>query len=225
IAAVAGVAVLLALAAPFLGARFGFPDAGNAAEDKSVREAYDMTTEAFGSGANGPLLLAADISGSGAAATVESVAQEIASTDGVASVSPPVLNEAGDTAVFTVVPTTGPQDDATADLVVSTLVRAYERQAGNLSALLGALAHSAREEAAMQRLLRGRVPRARPDPRRAVDRGGRDRRAGVGARRRHAGGLPRAAPGRRARSSWPGASTPTSTRWSRRPGSGPTPCP
>lgn len=41
--------------------------------------------------------------------------------------------------------------DATADLVVSTLVLAYERRAGNLAALLGALAHSAREEAAMQR--------------------------------------------------------------------------
>ncbi|NED99314.1 MMPL family transporter [Phytoactinopolyspora halotolerans] len=116
IATVVGVAVLLALAAPFLGARFGFPDAGNEAEEKSVRHAYDMTAEAFGSGANGPLLLAADISGSDAAA-LESVAQQIASTEGVASVSPPVLNEAGDTAVFTVIPTTGPQDDATADLV------------------------------------------------------------------------------------------------------------
>ena len=41
--------------------------------------------------------------------------------------------------------------DATADLVVSTLVLAYERQAANLSALLGALAGSARDEAAMQR--------------------------------------------------------------------------
>lgn len=41
--------------------------------------------------------------------------------------------------------------DATADLVVSTLVLAYERRAGNLSALLGALATSARDEAAMQR--------------------------------------------------------------------------
>ena len=41
--------------------------------------------------------------------------------------------------------------DATADLVVSTLVLAYERRAGNLSALLGALARSARDEAAMQR--------------------------------------------------------------------------
>jgi tight adherence protein B len=35
--------------------------------------------------------------------------------------------------------------------VVSTLVLAYERRAGNLSALLGALATSARDEAAMQR--------------------------------------------------------------------------
>ncbi len=41
--------------------------------------------------------------------------------------------------------------DATADLVVSTLVLAYERRAGNLSGLLGALATSARDEAAMQR--------------------------------------------------------------------------
>jgi Flp pilus assembly protein TadB len=41
--------------------------------------------------------------------------------------------------------------DATADLVVSTLVLAYERRATNLSGLLGALAASAREEAAMQR--------------------------------------------------------------------------
>lgn len=41
--------------------------------------------------------------------------------------------------------------DATADLVVSTLVLAYERRAGNLSALLGALATSARQEAAMAR--------------------------------------------------------------------------
>lgn len=41
--------------------------------------------------------------------------------------------------------------DATADLVVSTLVLAYERRAGNLSALLGALSTSARDEAAMQR--------------------------------------------------------------------------
>ncbi|WP_165367765.1 MMPL family transporter, partial [Phytoactinopolyspora endophytica] len=116
IAAVAGVAALLALAAPFLGAQFGFPDAGNDAEGNSGRQAYDMTTEGFGAGANGLLLLAADLSASGGD-TVEAVAQEITATEGVASVTPPVLNESGDTAVFTVIPATGPQDDATEELV------------------------------------------------------------------------------------------------------------
>ncbi|MGI3199575.1 MMPL family transporter [Streptomyces sp. GLT-R25] len=38
-------------------------------------------------------------------------------TPGVASVAPPLLNQAGDTAVLTVTPTTGPQDQATQDLV------------------------------------------------------------------------------------------------------------
>ena len=41
--------------------------------------------------------------------------------------------------------------DATADLVVSALILASERRAGNLTEMLSALAHSAREEANMQR--------------------------------------------------------------------------
>ena len=61
VAAVAGVAVLLALAAPFLGVRFGFPDAGNNREGTSTRQAYDLQAEAFGPGANGPLLLVAEL--------------------------------------------------------------------------------------------------------------------------------------------------------------------
>src|SRR5690606_1437856 len=38
-------------------------------------------------------------------------------TPGVAAVVPPAVNEAGDAAVVTVIPTTGPQDEATEDLV------------------------------------------------------------------------------------------------------------
>ena len=41
VAAIVGVAALLALAAPFLGVRFGFPDAGNNREGTSTRQAYD----------------------------------------------------------------------------------------------------------------------------------------------------------------------------------------
>ncbi|WP_166354701.1 MMPL family transporter [Phytoactinopolyspora limicola] len=119
IAAVAGVGVLLVLAAPFLGARFGFPDAGNEVEEKSVRQAYDMLADGFGPGANGPLLLATDLSGATDPAVLDGVASQIATAPGVAAVTPPVINDAGDTAVFTVVPTTGPQDDATEELIHS----------------------------------------------------------------------------------------------------------
>ena len=46
----------LALAAPVLGLRFGFPDAGNEPQDTTTRQAYDLRSEGFGPGANGPLL-------------------------------------------------------------------------------------------------------------------------------------------------------------------------
>ncbi|MFD4685412.1 MMPL family transporter, partial [Streptomyces sp. NPDC058461] len=56
-AAVAGTAVMLALAAPFAGVRFGFPDAGNNPADSMTRQTYDAVADGFGPGANAPLLL------------------------------------------------------------------------------------------------------------------------------------------------------------------------
>ena len=60
-AAIAATAVLLALAAPALGMRLGFPDAGNDPPDTMTRQAYDLNTEGFGPGTNGPLVIAADL--------------------------------------------------------------------------------------------------------------------------------------------------------------------
>jgi len=117
IASLAGVAVLLALAAAFLGVRFGFPDAGNDVEGRSTRQAYDTLAEGFGAGANGPLLLVADLSQGGDTASLQALADDVGATAGVSAVTPPQLNTAGDTALLTVVPTTGPQDGATEDLV------------------------------------------------------------------------------------------------------------
>ena len=48
LAAIAATAVLLALAAPALGMRLGFPDAGNDPPDTMTRQAYDLNTEGFG---------------------------------------------------------------------------------------------------------------------------------------------------------------------------------
>src|SRR4051795_1315152 len=117
VGAVAGVGVLLLLAAPFLGVRFGFPDAGNDRESTSTRQAYDLQAQAFGAGSNGPLLMVAELQGADGRAAVAETAKDLRTTSGVAAVTDPALSEDGATAVFTVVPTTGPQDPRTEDLV------------------------------------------------------------------------------------------------------------
>src|SRR4051794_30393126 len=117
LAAVAGVGVLLLLAAPFLGVRFGFPDAGNDRESTSTRQAYDLQAQAFGAGSNGPLLMVAELQGADGRAAVAETAKDLRTTSGVAAVTDPAVSEDGATAVFTVVPTTGPQDPRTEDLV------------------------------------------------------------------------------------------------------------
>lgn len=117
IATVVGVGLLLALAAPFLGVRFGFPDAGNSPEDRTSRQAYDLLSEGFGAGANGPLLLVADLDGQGDEDALPALSEAVTATPGVAAAMPAVVNEAGDAALITVLPETGPQDAATENLV------------------------------------------------------------------------------------------------------------
>jgi putative drug exporter of the RND superfamily len=117
LAAIAATAVLLALAAPALGMRLGFPDAGNDPPDTMTRQAYDLNTEGFGPGTNGPLVIAADLPDASAKADIESFADEVRNQPGVAFVPDPTINDAGDAAIVTVIPTTSPQDQATEDLV------------------------------------------------------------------------------------------------------------
>lgn len=115
VSALAGVAILLALAAPFLGVRFGFPDAGNNRAETSTRQAYDLVSQGFGPGANGPLVLAVELPAGNA--PLDTLAAALKGTDGVAVAMPAQLNQTGDTAVITVLPKTGPQDQRTEDLV------------------------------------------------------------------------------------------------------------
>jgi RND superfamily putative drug exporter len=116
-AAIAGTAILLLLAAPALGLRLGFPDAGNNPPGTTTRQAYDLIREGFGPGANGPLVLAVELEGPAAAAELGPLADQLRDERGVASVSEPRLSAAGDAAVVTVVPTSSPQESATSDLV------------------------------------------------------------------------------------------------------------
>lgn len=117
IAAIGGLAVLLALAAPFLGIRFGFPDAENDAPTSTTRQAYDLLADGFGPGFSAPMVLTVQ----GAAGDLKDAADQLGASlgdvEGVAYVAPAVVNEAGDTAVLSLTPATSPQDAATEDLV------------------------------------------------------------------------------------------------------------
>jgi RND superfamily putative drug exporter len=135
LAGLGALAVLVVLTLPFTDLRLGMPDAGNGPTELTSRRAYDLMSESFGPGSNGPLLVAVDLAGdgsgaagtgaagagagagAGAAATVDRVAADLRATDGVAEVSPAAFNDAGDAAVLSVVPTTGPQEEVTEDLV------------------------------------------------------------------------------------------------------------
>jgi putative drug exporter of the RND superfamily len=117
IAAIAATAVLLALAAPALGMRLGFPDAGNDPPDTMTRQAYDLNTQGFGPGTNGPLVIAADMPDRSTQADIESFADRVRNEPGVAFVPDPTINRAGDAAIVTVIPEGSPQDEETADLV------------------------------------------------------------------------------------------------------------
>jgi putative drug exporter of the RND superfamily len=115
-AGLGALVVLLLLTAPAVGLRFGMPDAGNGPDDLTSKRAYDLVAESYGPGANGPLLVAVDLADASPGAP-EAIAADLAHTPGVAAVVPPVVNEPGDAAVISVIPTTGPQDEATEDLV------------------------------------------------------------------------------------------------------------
>lgn len=114
---VAGIAAFVLLTLPMTTLHFGFPDSGNPLSGFQDRRAYDMTAEAFGKGSNGPLLLVAQLPGKNETAALDGLTGALTSTPGVASVSPVGVSPDGSTAIVTVVPTTGPQDSATDDLV------------------------------------------------------------------------------------------------------------
>jgi RND superfamily putative drug exporter len=112
VAAIAGAAVLIALTAPVLGLRWGFPDEGNDPAGSSTRAAYELVSRGFGAGASGPLLVVADDP-----SALTGFARQLRAEPGVAFVSPPRVSPDREAAVLSVVPTSSPQDAATTNLV------------------------------------------------------------------------------------------------------------
>jgi RND superfamily putative drug exporter len=118
-AAILGVVVLVALTLPVLALRLGFSDEGNYPAETTTRKAYDLITEGFGPGFNGPLILASEVPEGTDPASFDRVTQAVQGAEGVQFASPAVPNDpANPSAVlWRVIPTTSPQDAETDALV------------------------------------------------------------------------------------------------------------
>jgi RND superfamily putative drug exporter len=114
----AGLTVMIVLALPLLSMRLGLPDDGSLPGSDTQRRAYDLLAEGFGPGSNGPLTLVVNLDGArDGQATLGAIEQAAKAAGGVVAVAPPVLNPAGNTAIVTVVPSSGPSSVETEDLV------------------------------------------------------------------------------------------------------------
>ncbi|MET9572123.1 MMPL family transporter [Streptomyces virginiae] len=116
----AGLALLLLLAAPATQLSFGQLDAGDKPVGSAGRTAYDQLSDAFGPGVNGPLQVTDTLAAPAAGPQdprVAKVSAALAAAPGVASVSPPQLTADGRTVRWQITPATGPGDPATARLV------------------------------------------------------------------------------------------------------------
>ncbi|MEU9020065.1 MMPL family transporter [Actinomadura sp. NPDC048394] len=119
------VAVLLvaglglgAVAVPALSLELGLPGDESKSVETTQRRAYDLLSEGFGPGFNGPLTVVVDMRGSAdPRAAADQVVETVRGMDGVASVGEPVLNRRKDTAVLTAVPRTAPASEKTKDVV------------------------------------------------------------------------------------------------------------
>ncbi len=118
-AAVAGALVLLVLAVPVSKLRLGFSDESNYADDTTTKQAYELLVTGFGPGFNGPLLLAARVPEGTDVDRLRVVTEEVSADPGVAFISPARPNDPArpTAAVWNLMPTTGPQDQATTALL------------------------------------------------------------------------------------------------------------
>ncbi|MGK8521544.1 MMPL family transporter [Nocardia asteroides] len=119
-ALILSIVVLGALAAPATGLNLGLPGEDSMPKTSTVRKAYELRTEGFGEGSNGVLNVAVDLSAVPAEnreAAVEALRAKLASYSGMDYVTAPQWSQDKQGALLDGVPKSGPNNQATKDLV------------------------------------------------------------------------------------------------------------
>lgn len=111
---VAGAVILVAVAVPVLSMKTAFTVPGGADPESTERAAYNLILDEF-NGVQSPVIVLAE--GSDLADIDGSLGQELATLPGVYSVSPAEISASGELARITLIPTEGPIDDSTKELV------------------------------------------------------------------------------------------------------------
>ncbi|WP_407319431.1 MMPL family transporter [Isoptericola halotolerans] len=119
VATVAIVVVALgALTLPAANLRLALPDAGSLPEDSSARQTYDLVSDHFGDGFNGPLIVTGSIiTSTDPVGLMDDLAAEIEDLPGVADVPLATPNPSADTGIIQVVPEGAPDSEETKALV------------------------------------------------------------------------------------------------------------
>jgi len=115
---VAGLFVVLIIAAPVLDLHLGLPDAGSQPVGSTARTAYDLLTKGFGPGFNGPLTVVVDAPNRDNPTKVAQAAVTgLKGLPDVQAVSAPIQNSTKDVTIVIVTPKSGPTASATSTLV------------------------------------------------------------------------------------------------------------
>ncbi len=114
---VAGASVMILLAVPAFSMRLSFEDNSTEPHDTSGYASHRILSEGFGAGFDAPFVIVAELPAGGSAATMAPLVGAVASTPGVAAVTPVQTSRDGRAALFVAYPTTAHQDAATPKLL------------------------------------------------------------------------------------------------------------
>ncbi|MFE6286417.1 MMPL family transporter [Streptomyces sp. NPDC057877] len=140
-----GTVALIALALPGMELKLALTDEGSAARSDSSRQAYDVIGDAFGPGANGPLVvLIENDDPATVSVTAAAVEDELRGVRGIADVSGVDVAEDKSAARIQIVPDTGPRSEETSDLVsrLRTQMQPLAQSSGSYVAVTGMTAVS-----------------------------------------------------------------------------------